>query len=393
MLSRKSLVLYGLRLTVCLLISLVAGTCFISRADSVFSPSVTKETFGTMPDGTQVDKYTLTNVHGVRVGILTYGGIIQSIVVPDRNGKLDDIALGFDRLEDYIKNGHNFGAIIGRYANRIAKGKFILDGKQYQIPLNNGPNALHGGPWGFNKEIWAAAPIQSSDRVGVELGFFSPDEKTGFPGNLAVTVRCTLNNNNALEIHYSAMTDKATVLNLTNHTYFNLAGAGHGNVLEQVAMINADRFTEVDKSLIPTGELPRVKGTPLDFTRPMPIGARMQPDSAQPGQAGTAQLGYDFNWVLNNPGDLSALAARVTDPVSGRTVEMYSTEPGVQFFTGNFLDGTMIGKGGLSYQHWGAFTLEAQHFPDSPNHPNFPSTELRPGQIYNQTTIYRFSPI
>jgi aldose 1-epimerase len=215
----------------------------------------------------------------------------------------------------------------------------------------------------------------------------------GFPGNLDVTVRYTLDNDNALAIHYSAMTDKDTVLNLTNHTYFNLAGAGNGNVLDQVAMINADQFIQVDKTSIPTGALLGVKGTPLDFTNPMAIGARIHPNDAQPGSAQPLQGGYDFNWVLNNPGDLNALAVRVTDPVSGRSVEMYTTEPGVQLYTANFLDGSLKGKGGLTYEHWGAFTLEAQHYPDSPNNPNFPSTELKPGQIYTQTTIYRFSPI
>lgn len=363
------------------------------KENFALQPSLTKEPFGTMPDGTQVDKYTLTNRHGVRVAILTYGGIVQSITVPDKNGRLGDIVLGFDRLDDYMKSGHYFGAIVGRYANRIANGQFTLDGKQYQIPANSGPNALHGGTTGFNQQVWAAAPIAGSNYVGVELGYFSPDSQMGFPGNLDVTVRYTLDNDYALAIHYSAMTDKLTVLNLTNHTYFNLAGAGNGNVLDQVAMINADQFIQVDKTLVPTGALLSVNGTQLDFTKPMPIGARIHSDEAQPGNAQPKQSGYDFNWVLNNPGNLNALAVRVTDPVSGRSVEMYTTEPGVQFYTANFLDGTLKGKGGLIYEHWGAFTLEAQHYPDSPNHPSFPNTELRPGQIYTQTTIYRFSPI
>jgi aldose 1-epimerase len=226
--------------------------------------------------------------------------------------------------------------------------------------------------------------------VGVELGYFSPDGEMGFPGNLYVTVRYTLNNENALVIHYSAMTDKDTVINLTNHSYFNLAGAGNGNVLDQILMINADRFTPLDKTLIPTGEVQSVNGTALDFTRPMPIGVRMRPDEAQAGNEKI--VGYDFNWVLNNPGNINALAARATDPVSGRTVEMYTTEPAVQFYSGNFLNGTVKGKGGLTYQHWGAFALEAQHYPDSPNHANFPSTELKPGQKFTETTIYKFLP-
>jgi aldose 1-epimerase len=354
---------------------------------------VSREVFGKMPDGTPVDKYTLTNVHKMQVGILTYGGIVQSIVVPDKSGKLQDVALGFDNLDQYIKESPYFGAIIGRYGNRIAKGQFTLDGKQYQIPTNNGPNALHGGPKGFDKEVWAASPIEGSNWVGVELSYLSPDGQMGFPGSLEVTVRYTLDNDNDLAIHYSAMTDKDTIVNLTNHTYFNLAGAGNGTVLDQIAMINADQFNPVDKTLIPTGELKEVKGTPLDFTKPMAIGANIHSDNEQLKNAEPKQGGYDFNWVLNNPADLNALSVRVTDPESGRTVEMYTTEPGVQFYTGNFLDGTLKGKEGLTYQHWGAFTLEAQHYPDSPNHPKFPNTELKPGGKYTQTTIYKFLPM
>jgi aldose 1-epimerase len=354
---------------------------------------VTKEIFGKMPDGALVAKYVLTNIHEVRVGILTYGGIIQSIVVPDKNGKLQDVALGFDNLDQYIKDSPYFGAIIGRYGNRIAKGQFKLDGKQYQVPTNDGPNALHGGPKGFDKEVWAASPIEDSNWVGVELTYLSPDGQMGFPGGLEVTVRYTLDNDNELAIHYSAVTDRDTVVNLTNHTYFNLAGAGSGNVLDQVAMINANEFTRVDNTLIPTGEIQDVRGTPLDFTKPIAIGMKIHSENELLKNAEPKQGGYDFNWILNNPGDRNALAARVTDPESGRTVEMYTTEPGVQFYTGNFLDGTLKGKNGLTYEHWGAFTLEAQHYPDSPNHINFPSTELRPGEKYTQTTIYKFLPM
>ncbi|MGA8657595.1 MAG: aldose epimerase family protein [Chthoniobacterales bacterium] len=354
---------------------------------------VSKEPFGKMSDGTPVDKYTLTNTHGMTVTILTYGGIVQTIEVPDKNGKLANVSLGFDKLEDYIKDSPYFGAIIGRYGHRIAKGQFTVDGKQYQIPTNNGPNALHGGPKGFDKEVWAATPLENSNWVGVELTYLSPDGQMGFPGNLAVTVRYTLNNDNALRIDYSAVTDKDTILNLTNHTYFNLAGAGHGTVLDQVAMINADKITPVDKTLIPNGELQDVKDTPFDFTKPTAIGARIHSDNEQLKNAEPKQGGYDHNWVFNNPGNLNALAARVTDPESGRTVEMYTTEPGVQFYTGNFLDGSLKGIGGSTYEHWGAFTLEAQHYPDSPNHANFPSTELKPGEKYSQTTVYKFLPL
>jgi aldose 1-epimerase len=355
--------------------------------------AVSKEPFGKMPDGTAVEKYTLSNVHGVEVSIITYGATVQSIKVPDKAGKLEDVALGFDNLADYLKDDNPyFGALIGRYGNRIAKGQFTVDGKQYQIPTNNGPNALHGGPKGFDKQVWSAIPLEDSNWVGVELTYLSPDGQMGFPGNLAVTVRYTLNNDNELRIDYSAVTDKDTIVNLTNHTYFNLAGAGNGTILDQVAMINADKFTPVDKTLIPTGQLQEVKGTPFDFSQPTAIGARIHADNEQLKNAEPKEGGYDHNWVFNNPGGLNALAVRVFDPKSGRAVEMYTTEPGVQFYVGNFLDGSLKGKDALTYEHWGAFTLEAQHCPDSPNQANFPRTELKPGEKYSQTTIYKFSP-
>jgi aldose 1-epimerase len=359
--------------------------------------SVHKELFGKLADGSVVDKYTLANDNGMSVGVITYGAIVQSVTVPDKNGKIEDVALGFDSLDgytnpNYIENCPYFGGLIGRYGNRIAKGRFTLDGKQYQIPVNNGPNALHGGTKGFDKELWSASPIEGPNWVGVELNYFSPDGQMGFPGNLAVTVRYTLDNDNDLRIHYSAISDKDTIVNLTNHTYFNLAGAGSGTILDQIAMINADRFTPVDSTLIPSGEPEQVHGTPFDFLEPTAIGARIHDNNVQLKNAEPKQGGYDLNWVLNNPGKLIALAVRVTDPISGRAVEMYTTEPGVQFYTGNFLDGTLQGIGG-AYDHWGAFTLEAQHFPDSPNHSSFPSTELKAGQKYTQTTVYRFLPL
>jgi aldose 1-epimerase len=349
-----------------------------------------KTLFGTMPDGSKVDQYTLRNARQMEVSILSYGGIIQSILVPDRNGKLADVVLGFDTLEGYIQPNPYFGAIIGRYGNRIAQGRFTLNGQQYQIPINDGPNALHGGPEGFEKKLWQATPIESSDWIGVELSYLSPDGEMGFPGNLAVTVRYTLHRENELRIQYSAVTDQETIVNLTNHTYFNLAGAGSGTVLDSVALINADRFTPINQLLIPTGELLEVKGTPLDFTKPTAIGAQIRADHPQLKYAEAKQGGYDFNWILNHPGDLEALATRVTDPPSGRTIEMYTTEPGVQFYSGNFLNGTLKGKHGLIYPHWGGFTLEAQHYPDSVNHPHFPRTELAPGEKYSQTTVFRF---
>ena len=356
------------------------------------APGLTSEKvlFGTMPDGSKVDKYTLTNARQMEVSILSYGGIVQSLLVPDKNGQRADVVLGFDALEDYLKPNPYFGAIIGRYGNRIAQGRFTLNGKPYQIPINDGPNALHGGPEGFDKKLWEAAPVKGSNWVGVELAYLSPDGEMGFPGNLTVTVRYSINNDNELRIEYTAVTDQDTIVNLTNHTYFNLTGAGSGTVLNSVAMIDADRFTPVDRVLIPTGELLNVKGTPLDFTTPTAIGANIRANDAQLTYAEPQQGGYDFNWILNHPGNLEALAVRVTDPESGRTVEMYTTEPGVQFYSGNFLNGTLKGKQGLTYAHWGGFTLEAQRYPDSPNHPHFPSTALAPGEKYSQTTIFKF---
>lgn len=352
---------------------------------------ISQRPFGEMPDGTPVDLYALENTNGMQVNILTYGGIVQSIKTPDRNGYVEDIVLGYDSLQGYLDDTAYFGALIGRFGNRIAEGRFTLDGEEYSLPVNNGPNSLHGGTRGFDKRIWAASPIETGDHVGVELTYFSPDGEMGYPGNLAVTVRYTLDNDNELRIHYSAVTDKPTVLNLTNHAYFNMAGAGNGTILDQVAMINADQVTPVDETLIPTGELSEVEGTPLDFTTPHPIGSRIHEDNQQLTYAEPEQGGYDFNYVLNGGGDLDTLAARVSDPASGRMVEMYTTEPGVQFYTSNFLDG-VEGKDGNVYRHWGGFTLEAQHFPDSPNQPDFPSTRLDPGEKYNQTTIYKFLP-
>jgi aldose 1-epimerase len=355
------------------------------------SLSVTETPFGTMPDGKKVEMFHLRNASGMEVDIITYGGAVQSIKVPDKNGHMADVALGFDNLDGYLHTDTFFGALIGRYANRIAKGKFTLDGKTYTLPINNPPNSLHGGTKGFDKQVWAASEIKTPNEVGVELTLFSPDGQMGDPGDLAVTARYMLDNNNDLRIHYSAVTDKPTVINFTNHTYFNLAGAGAGTVLDQVAMINANRITPIDDTLIPTGKMMDVAGTPLGFTTPTAIGEHIKADNQQLKYTEPKQGGYDFNYVLNDPGNLNALAASVTDPKSGRTVEMYTDQPGVQFYTGNFLN-DVHGKGGKVYPHWGAFTLEAQHFPDSPNQPNFPSTELKPGQKYSQTTIYKFLP-
>jgi aldose 1-epimerase len=353
--------------------------------------SVTETPFGTMPDGQKVQMYHLKNADGMEVDIITYGGAVQAIKVPDKNGKIADVALGFDNLEGYLKTDTFFGALIGRYANRIAKGEFKLDGKTYHLPINNGPNTLHGGPKGFNTKVWAASPIEEPNAVGVELSLWSPNGDMGFPGDLAVNVRYTLDNNNDLRIHYTAESDQPTVINLTNHTYYNLAGAGNGTVLDQVAMINANKVTAMDDTEIPTGKMMDVAGTPLGFITPTAIGEHIHANNQQLKFAEAKQGGYDFNYVLNDPGNLNALAASVTDPKSGRTIEMYTNEPGVQFYTGNFLH-DVHGKDGKTYPHWGGFTLEAQHFPNSPNEPIFPSTELKPGQQYSQTTIYKFLP-
>ena len=373
------------------LTALVTGASALASAANAASLSVAVKPFGTMPDGRAVQMYRLENSNGMEVDVITYGGAVQSIKVPDKDGHIGDVALGFDNLNDYLHTDTYFGALIGRYGNRIAKGEFTLDGAAYHLPINNGPNSLHGGTKGFDKRVWAASKIEMPDAAGVELTLFSPDGDMGYPGDLAVTVRYILDNNNDLRVHYSAVTDKPTELNLTNHTYFNLAGAGNGTVLDQVAMINADKVTPIDSTLIPTGKMMDVAGTDLGFTKPTPIGAHIHVNNQQLKYADPKEGGYDFNYVLNDPGDLNALAASVTDPQSGRTVEMYTDQPGVQFYTSNFLN-DVHGKDGKIYPHWGGFTLETQHFPDSPNQSSFPSTELKPGEKYSQTTIYKFLP-
>jgi aldose 1-epimerase len=372
--------------------ALAAGAQDASLAAASLSVSVTP--FGKMPDGQEVQMYHLKNANGLEVNIITYGGGVQSIMMPDKNGHVDDVALGWDNLNDYIHETDQtyFGATIGRYANRIADGKFTLDGKTYKLPVNNGPNTLHGGPEGFNTKVWAASKIELPNAVGVELTYFSPNGEMGFPGDLAVTARYTLDNRNDLRIHFSAVSDAPTVINLCNHTYYNLAGAGNGNVLDQVAMINANKVTAMDDTEIPTGKMMDVAGTPLGFLTPHPIGEYIHEDNQQLRYAEPKQGGYDFNYVLNNPGNLNALAASVTDPQNGRTIELYTTQPGLQWYTGNFLH-DVHGADGKIYPHWGGFTLETQHYPNSPNEPSFPSTELKPGQKYSETTIVKFLPV
>lgn len=366
------------------------GACTRSAAHAGSAdgrPTVERASFGTMADGTPVEIHTLMNAHGMEVRLIDYGAAITSIRVPDRHGRFDDVVLGFDSLALYETKSPYFGATVGRYANRIARGRFRIDGTTYELPVNDGPNALHGGLRGFDKRVWHPEPFRTDSTCGVVFTRVSPDGEEGYPGTLQVKVTYTLTADNALRMDYEATTDKPTIINLTNHAYFNLAGAGNGDVLGHVLMIPASRFTPIDSTLIPTGEIRSVDGTPLDFRRPTAIGARIESADTQLRLAG----GYDHNWVLEHPRDSLALAARVYEPTSGRVLEVYTTEPGVQFYTGNFLDGTITGKQGRRYGRRSALTLETQHYPDSPNHPNFPSTLLRPGETYRSRTVYRFS--
>jgi len=342
--------------------------------------------FGTTPDGQAVRLYTLRNTQGMTAEIMTYGAIVVSLTAPDKDGNFDDVVLGYDNLADYIKVSPYFGAIVGRYGNRIGKGKFTLDGTTYTLATNDGENHLHGGLKGFDKVVWDDEPVDRSDAVGVKLSYWSKDGEEGYPGNLKVSVTYLLTNRNELRIEYEATTDKATPVNVTHHGYFNLTG-GRRNILDHELMLNADRFTPVDAGLIPTGELRPVEGTPMDFRKRTAIGARIDNDYEQLKFGG----GYDHNWVLNKKGDGMTLAAEVYEPTSGRLMTVRTTEPGIQFYAGNFLDGTITGKNGVVYKHRFGFCLETQHYPDSPNKPDFPSTILRPGRVYKTATVYAFS--
>jgi aldose 1-epimerase len=348
---------------------------------------VTAQPFGKMPDATPIELYILTS-DSAEARITNYGGIVVALKVPDRNQKLADVVLGFDDLDGYLGNNNDpkggafFGAIIGRYANRIAHGTFTLDGRSYSLPLNNGGNSLHGGPHGFNNVVWKAKPIKD----GIELSYLSKDGEAGYPGNLSVVVRYTLVKSD-LRIEYSATTDKATVLNLTNHSYFNLAGQGQGNILNHQLTLHASRFTPVDANLIPTGELKPVESTPLDFRQATAIGARINADYDQLRLA----RGYDHNWVLDHKAGALAEAAEVYEPGSGRVLKVWTDQPGLQFYSSNFLDGSIKGKSGIAYEQHAAFCLETQHFPDSPHRPNFPTTRLNPNERYHTVTVFSFS--
>jgi len=351
-------------------------------------PKMQKRVFGTTEDGKAVELYLLTNANGMAAAIANYGGALVSLKVPDRAGRLADVVLGYDNLDGYIKDKAFLGVLVGRYANRIAHGKFTLNGTTYTVSKNDGENSLHGGAKGFGKRVWTAKDVSGAAGEALELSYVSKDGEEGYPGALSAKVVYTLTDGNELKIDYTATSDKDTVVNLTQHSYFNLAGQGNGDILGHQLLLQADRFTPVDQTLIPTGELLSVSGTPLDFTKATPIGARIDQDHTQLkfGQ------GYDHNWVLKDgtAGGLS-LAAEVYEPGSGRVLQVLTTQPGIQFYSGNFLDGSIRGKEGKVYNRRYGFCLETQHFPDSPNHPSFPSTVLKAGQQYRSTTVFKFS--
>ena len=370
-------------------IALMGAAAAILAATTADAGSIEKHDFGKLQDGTPVIEYTLTNGKNMSVGVINYGGIITSIKVPDRDGKVDNVVLGFRSIDDYVAKNPYFGVITGRYANRIANAKFTLDGTEYTLAANNGPNSLHGGAKGFDKQIWQVKELPGSDSVGLELAYLSPDGDEGYPGNLDVKVTYTLNDQNEFRIDYTATTDKTTVVNLTSHSYFNLAGNGSGTVLDHKLTINGDKFTPVSDTLIPTG-IASVEGTPFDFRQATRIGDRIR-DSDEQLIYGR---GYDHNWVLNSPNDGSLqFAARLEDEKTGRIMEITTTEPAIQFYAGNFLDGTLVGSAGKMYRQGDGLCLETQHYPDSPNHPDFPTTVLNPGEVYKTSTVHRFSTL
>ncbi len=368
--------------------ALLITLTFVLGCSMQRSAPISREPFGQLPDGRRVELFTLRNDHGIELRAMTYGAIITSIRTPDRNGGSADIVLGFDSLGGYLAGSPYFGAIVGRYANRIAGGRFTLDGVAHHLARNNGPNSLHGGTRGFDKVVWTGEPFQKDSVLGVKFRYESPDGEEGYPGTLTVQVTYTLTNADELIVDYDASTTKATPVNLSQHTYWNLHGEGHGNILDHVLTLNASAFTPVDSTLIPTGKLAPVAGTPFDFRQPTAIGARIEQanDQLRFGR------GYDHNWVIDQPkpGVLTRVA-RLEDSLSGRRIDISTTEPGLQFYSGNFLDGTIKGKSGHVYEFRTGMCLETQHFPDSPNHASFPSTILRPGERFQSRTVFSFS--
>ena len=365
-----------------------------SKVDSTMvttKPKIETSSFGTLPDGREVKKFTLRNKNGMSVSFINYGGIIVSIEVPDKNGKIEDVVLGYDSLSHYVKNNPYFGALIGRYGNRIARGKFSLNGKSYQLATNNGVNHLHGGVKGFDKVFWNVEQLHEAAVPTFTLRYESKDGEEGYPGNLKVTVVYYLTDNNEFNIIYQGTTDKTTIVNLTQHTYFNLSGDAKTDILQHELVLNAEKFIPVDKTLIPTGVLQKVEGTPFDFRTPVTIGSRIDKKDQQLEFG----KGYDHCWVINDPEPSNnsnlTLAATLHEPVSGRVMSVYTSEPGIQFYSGNFLDGSNIGKKGAVYQHRYGLCLESEHFPDSPNRNNFPSVVLKPGDTYRTQTVYSFS--
>jgi aldose 1-epimerase len=372
-----------------LMTAATGATAAPSDHDSHAKPTIEKDLFGVLDDGTPVDVYTLTNGK-LRVRILTYGGILQSIEMPDRHGKVANVALGFDNLEDYVERSPYFGSITGRYANRIANGQFTLDGTTYQLPINNDPNSLHGGDVGFDKVVWETVPFKTKHTVGLRMTYVSPDGDQGYPGTLTAEVVYIVTPV-SIRMKYRATTDAPTIVNLTNHAYWNLGGEGTGTIDDHTLMLNADSYTPVDPTLIPTGEIAPVAGTPMDFRHPTAIGARNRDGTFEQLVIGR---GYDHNWVLDRNDDTYTeleFAAKAKDAKSGRVLRILTTEPGIQFYAGNFLDGTLIGTSGQMYRQGDGFALETQHYPDSPNQDTFPSTVLRPGEVYETTTIYRLT--
>ncbi|MGG7661269.1 aldose epimerase family protein [Dyadobacter sp. BHUBP1] len=368
------------------LVGLAIFSCSKTKNEEKMISTISKEAFGQLPDGQQADLYTLTNANGMTVNITNYGGIITKLTAPDKNGQWADVVLGFDSLAPYLSGHPFFGALVGRYGNRIAKGKFKLNGQEYSLAINNGPNALHGGTKGFDKVIWKATEIKQDSVVGLQLEYTSKDMEEGYPGNLTVKVVYTLDNENALTIDYTATTDKPTVVNLTNHSYFNLTGLKR-DILDHEVTIASDSIVPVDTTLIPTGKLRAVEGTPFDFRKATKVGAGIDKIEDEQIKAGG---GYDHCWVLKRSGGGLEKFATVKDPESGRVMEVYTTEPGVQFYTGNFLDGKLTGKGATYSKRFG-LCLETEHYPDSPNQPQFPTTTLNPGETYKTTTKYKFS--